>query len=272
MIRRLPSISTTGSVGPSRTRKYGSASSSRAAWSCSIRSCSRALAKTIDRGGHLRSGTFEAGRVPMSPCRRWTNEAVEVVESGEAVVETDGLARASPRSRRGQSVAVAGGGHRRRPGGRSGRNRVRRRRCDARARAPVRRAAGCDGWLEESEAGVAPRPVTSGRPRNDANVHRPRARARPARRVTEVRLEVRPPWAFRLSRRVGLDRIARVRGRRAPPADPRRRRAGRDPGRPAVAGPRAVRRARRRSRRRGGGWCRADAARARRRRRPAAVL
>jgi 3-methyladenine DNA glycosylase/8-oxoguanine DNA glycosylase len=30
--------------------------------------------------------------------------------------------------------------------------------------------------------------------------------------VTEVRLEVRPPWAFRLSRRVGLDRMARVRG------------------------------------------------------------
>jgi 3-methyladenine DNA glycosylase/8-oxoguanine DNA glycosylase len=30
--------------------------------------------------------------------------------------------------------------------------------------------------------------------------------------VTEVRLEVRPPWAFRLSRRVGLDRLARVRG------------------------------------------------------------
>jgi 3-methyladenine DNA glycosylase/8-oxoguanine DNA glycosylase len=30
--------------------------------------------------------------------------------------------------------------------------------------------------------------------------------------VTEVRVEVRPPWAFRLSRRVGLDRVARVRG------------------------------------------------------------
>jgi 3-methyladenine DNA glycosylase/8-oxoguanine DNA glycosylase len=29
--------------------------------------------------------------------------------------------------------------------------------------------------------------------------------------TTEVRLEVRPPWAFRLSRRVGLDRLARVR-------------------------------------------------------------
>ena len=31
MIRRLPSISTTGSVGPSSTRKYGTRSSSRAA-------------------------------------------------------------------------------------------------------------------------------------------------------------------------------------------------------------------------------------------------
>ena len=30
--------------------------------------------------------------------------------------------------------------------------------------------------------------------------------------MTEVRLEVRPRWAFRLPRRVGLDRLARVRG------------------------------------------------------------
>src|SRR5437764_11431673 len=46
MIRRSPSISTTGSVGPSSTRKYGKASSSRATLSCSMRSCSRGFANT----------------------------------------------------------------------------------------------------------------------------------------------------------------------------------------------------------------------------------
>src|SRR3954463_7263479 len=46
MIRSAPSISTTGPAGPSRRRKYGSRSASRAARSCSERSCPRTLAKT----------------------------------------------------------------------------------------------------------------------------------------------------------------------------------------------------------------------------------
>ena len=46
MMRSAPSISTTGPAGPSSVRKYGSRSSSRAARSCSARSCPRTLAKT----------------------------------------------------------------------------------------------------------------------------------------------------------------------------------------------------------------------------------
>src|SRR5689334_24306697 len=45
MTRSLPSISTTGPAGPSRRRKYGSRSCSRAALSCSTRSWLRAFSK-----------------------------------------------------------------------------------------------------------------------------------------------------------------------------------------------------------------------------------
>src|SRR3954453_6390411 len=46
MIRAAPSISTTGPAGPSSRRKYGSRSASRAARSCSERSCPRTFANT----------------------------------------------------------------------------------------------------------------------------------------------------------------------------------------------------------------------------------
>src|SRR3954452_7842121 len=46
MIRSAPSISTTGPAGPSSRRKYGSRSASRAARSCSERSCPRTFANT----------------------------------------------------------------------------------------------------------------------------------------------------------------------------------------------------------------------------------
>src|SRR5215216_3317676 len=45
MTRDEPSISTTGPAGPSSSRKYGSRSCSRAAWSCSRRSWLRAFSK-----------------------------------------------------------------------------------------------------------------------------------------------------------------------------------------------------------------------------------
>src|SRR3954462_7801278 len=53
MIRSAPSISTTGPAGPSRGRKYGSRSASRAARSCSARSCPRTFAKTSMAVGML---------------------------------------------------------------------------------------------------------------------------------------------------------------------------------------------------------------------------
>src|SRR5947209_1113227 len=55
MIRCLPSISTTGRVGPSSTRKYGSMSCSRAAFRSSSRSNSQALANTSIEVGMYRS-------------------------------------------------------------------------------------------------------------------------------------------------------------------------------------------------------------------------
>src|SRR6478735_3231648 len=62
MIRSAPSISTIGPAGPSRRRKYGNRSASRAARSCSARSCPRTFAKTSMAVGIARVRLRERGR------------------------------------------------------------------------------------------------------------------------------------------------------------------------------------------------------------------
>src|SRR5215217_2741046 len=52
MMRSAPSISTTGAAGDSSVRKYGSRSASRAARSCSLRSCPRTF-EDVDGGRHI---------------------------------------------------------------------------------------------------------------------------------------------------------------------------------------------------------------------------
>src|ERR671914_1368624 len=68
MMRSRPSIATTGPAGPSSTRKYGIRSCSRAARSCSTRSCVRAFSKRSIAVG-IRIGSGGVAAVEVKPVR-----------------------------------------------------------------------------------------------------------------------------------------------------------------------------------------------------------